>query len=370
MIDHLGPAGAQQQMVTLARGLKEREHTVELFLYYPEIDVSKERLREAGIAVHESPKATRFDLGPPKALRELIRSASFDVSISFLTTPNIYNVLAGLSQDTKTVVSERSAVPDSGLSATMRMRYNAYRLADHIVINSRHQHERLCSEFPWMTDMSTAIPNGVDLERFSPLPAGESGIDGDARADSAPLFLAVGSVHRGKNFLGLIEALKLYRERYDEIPTVDWAGREPSEQSDRDAYEDAQNRIERYGLSANWNWLGARQDVPELLRLHDAVIHPSHFEGLPNAVCEALAAGKPVLASNVCDHPWLVADGERGFLFDPNEPESIAKAMRDFALLSSDRRSSMASNSRSFAEQALSVDVLVSAYERLIGSLQ
>ena len=73
----------------------------------------------------------------------------------------------------------------------------------------------------------------------------------------------------------------------------------------------------------NWRWLGEESDIPGLLREHHALIHPSLYEGLPNVVCEALAAGMPVLVSNVCDHPLLVADGERGFLFDPADPGSI-----------------------------------------------
>jgi len=48
---------------------------------------------------------------------------------------------------------------------------------------------------------------------------------------------------------------------------------------------------------------------------HDAFVHPSFYEGMPNVVCEALAAGLPVLVSDVCDHPLLVEKGVQGFLF-------------------------------------------------------
>jgi glycosyltransferase involved in cell wall biosynthesis len=72
------------------------------------------------------------------------------------------------------------------------------------------------------------------------------------------------------------------------------------------------------------------------MQRHDALIHPSLYEGLPNAVCEALAAGLPVLISNVCDHPLLVVEGERGFLFDPSDPLSIAMSIERAAALDAD----------------------------------
>src|SRR5690606_21739605 len=84
------------------------------------------------------------------------------------------------------------------------------------------------------------------------------------------------------------------------------------------------------GVADRWRWLGRREDVPELMRAHDALVHPAFFEGLPNAVCEALASGLPVLASRVCDHPRLVGE-DRGLLFDPGSPEDIAAALERFA---------------------------------------
>jgi glycosyltransferase involved in cell wall biosynthesis len=90
---------------------------------------------------------------------------------------------------------------------------------------------------------------------------------------------------------------------------------------------------------------------------------------LPNAVCEALATGIPVLASNVCDHPLLVADGERGFLFDPESAHSIAAAIAKFAALSEEQRRMFSLNARAYAVANLSVHKMVSAYERLLERL-
>lgn len=352
-------------MVTVATGLRKRGHEIVFFVYYPQIDHFRSTVEDAGIEIVECRKSGRLDFGPPRALRRLVAERRFDVSLSFLTTPNIYNVLACRGLPTAAVVSERSAFPQANLSLQVKSSLSLYRLADHIVVNSRHHRERIVSEFKWIEPKSSTIANGIDLDRFHPGDTASAG-----RSEGPPSLLAVGSIHVGKNYKGLIEALAQYRTAFGEPPRVSWVGRDPSTQRDRVAFDRAQERIEELSLGPYWRWLGVRRDVPDLLRLADAFIHPSLFEGLPNAVCEALASGCPVLASNTGDHGWLLGDNRRGFLFDPKDPNDIAAAVRRFILLTSAQRHEMSRDARRFAERHLSVDGLVDAYVRLFESLK
>jgi glycosyltransferase involved in cell wall biosynthesis len=118
-------------------------------------------------------------------------------------------------------------------------------------------------------------------------------------------------------------------------------------------------------IRKRWNWMGEQLDIPQLLRQHHALIHPSHYEGLPNVVCEALAAGRPVLVSKVCDHPLLVADSEWGFLFDPNDPKCIADAIKKLTNLNADCWLNFSRQAREFAKANLGIEKMVMAYEDL-----
>jgi glycosyltransferase involved in cell wall biosynthesis len=219
-----------------------------------------------------------------------------------------------------------------------------------------------------MREQSSVIVNGVDLDRFSPAHLPEPVVsDGPDRRPIS--LLAVGSIHANKNFNGLVDALVKLRESKGAVPVVRWAGRDPSEEVDKSALAEAVRKLDAAGLADSWEWLGVRTDIPQLLAAADAFIHPSFYEGLPNAVCEALAAGRPVLASNVCDHPWLVADGERGLLFDPHDPDDIAASIRRFASLTTEERRGMGIRARSFAEENLALDVFTDNYESLFRSL-
>lgn len=124
--------------------------------------------------------------------------------------------------------------------------------------------------------------------------------------------------------------------------------------------------ITKYGLEGNWNWLGERSDIHTLLTDHDALILPSFFEGLPNAICEAFACGKPVLASKVCEHPRIITEGKNGFLFDPNNPEDIADVIHKYNNLSIELKDKMVYSARDYAEDEFSNEKFVNLYELLV----
>lgn len=77
-------------------------------------------------------------------------------------------------------------------------------------------------------------------------------------------------------------------------------------------------------LEAHVRFLGFRSDVPALLSIFDVFVLPSLSEGLSMALLEAMAAGKPVVATRVGGNPELVLDGNTGFLIDAESPESIS----------------------------------------------
>ena len=358
VIDHLDPGGAQHQMVTLAASLTSRGHDVSCFVYYPEMDHHRRVLDEAGVHVHAVPKPSRFSLHVPLQLRKLVRHG-FDVSISYLTTPNVYNVLSTFATGVPSVVSERSALPTGGPSLSTRVKYQFYRLADRILVNSDHHRQDLGEVFRWMKPKLVTIRNGVDLQLFTPPPGPRT------VREHALHLLAVGSLNSGKNFIGLIEAIRVHRERFGWTPSVSWVGRKGTSAMDAHAFEQAEHLIDRNRLRSDWEWLGVRRDVPDLMRTADALVHPSFFEGLPNVVCEALASGLPVLAGKVCDHPWLIGEDERGVLFDPSDPIDMALSIQQFSRLGESEREMMARRARSFAERELSLDGLADQYERL-----
>ena len=75
-------------------------------------------------------------------------------------------------------------------------------------------------------------------------------------------------------------------------------------------------------------WLGAQEDVPRFLDAMDLFVLPSHTEGLPLTVLEAMAAGKPVIGTAVGGIPEAVRHGETGWLVSSGEADALAEAIK------------------------------------------
>lgn len=363
VIDHLGAGGAQRQMAALACALKRAGHSVEVFVYFPDERFFRHLIDACGIKVHEFSKGGGFSLSLLKALSGLIRRQIFDVVLSYLNTPNVYLELSRLTvRGPRLVVSERSShhADRSRFGAAVRRRLHM--LADHVVTNSHAQAKWLLGK-PWLDGKVSCIYNGLDLDAFDPQPLPQ--INGDGLS-----LLGVGRVGLEKNQLNLIQAMCLLQDNGRPVPHVAWAGRFDGSWQGR-AYLARIHELlaKRPDVAARWNWLGERNDIAQLLAEHHALIHPSSYEGLPNVVCEAMAAARPVLVSRVCDHPVLVEEGQRGFLFDPADPSAIAQAIDRFGSLPHSERLVLARNARAHAHENLGVLAMASAYEALFNRL-
>jgi glycosyltransferase involved in cell wall biosynthesis len=360
VVDHFGSGGAQRQMAVLACGLKEAGHEVECFIYYPQHTFFRPMIDQAGIEVHEVSKGRGFSLVVLWRLIRLMRVKRYSAVIAFLGSPAVYaEISKAFSRNTILVVSERSShLGDDGPLAAL-LRRLLHNMADYVVTNS-HSHAAWLRHYRWLRHKVRTIYNGYTMN-----PLGDSE---PADIKHGVRLLVVGRVGPEKNGLRLVQALIEFRRKHGFVPTVAWAGLRDTRSTGVAYCRALEQLLDEHPEVGNfWEWLGERSDVPELLRRHHALIHPSLHEGLPNAVCEAFVSGRPVVASRVCDHPLLVEEGKTGFLCDPEDPESIRCAIERLTDLSTEQWRQICGNARRFAEETLGVDRMVSAYEELLG---
>jgi glycosyltransferase involved in cell wall biosynthesis len=363
VIDHLGLGGAQRQMVDLACGLARRGHTVEFFVYYSQYDFFADRIRAAGIAIHRHRKGRGFSFSVIWKLIVLMREQRFDLVLSYLNNPNVYAELAKLiARGPILVVSERCSHHDDGSVVVAKFRRALHRAAQSLVTNSEAHATWLRSRWG-LSRKVTAIYNGFDLDLFGP-PRPPPLRLRDIR------LLAVGRICAQKNLTTLIEGLRLFHIRNGYAPSVSWVGKRDVD-ADGNRYGDrVLATLDKYPeIKDNWQWLGEQRDIRTVFNEHHALVHPSRYEGLPNVVCEALATGMPVLISAVCDHSLLVADGQRGFVFDADSPASIASALQKLMNLDPREWKAFSKDARMFAESHLDLKRMILEYEMLFVSL-
>ena len=178
----------------------------------------------------------------------------------------------------------------------------------------------------------------------------------------------VGRVSKQKNGLLLLEALLIFYQRHGWVPKVKWVGRKDSDKDSISIQSQMDDFLEQNSeISRKWSWEGEVDDVQVYYETSDVLILPSLFEGLPNVVCEAMIAGCPVIASNVCDHPILLGEKqERGLLCEPTNIESICNAIENMNDMSPKIKYEMTRNARKYAEGNLNIERMIGKYEQLI----
>ena len=170
--------------------------------------------------------------------------------------------------------------------------------------------ERLC-----------VIPNGVDLERFGEgLEARRQAVRrslGLEREEKA--ILVVAGLREQKDHMTLLRAMRAVVQVQERARLL-VAGTGPTESRMREY-------MDQVGLARYVRLLGRRDDVPDLLAAADLFVLPSLFEGLPICLLEAMAAGLPVVATDIPGNDEVVVDGETGCLVPRGDADRMAAAI-------------------------------------------
>ncbi len=199
------------------------------------------------------------------------------------------------------------------------------------------------------------IPNGIDpapYDAAEPVPRAAIGVPDDAH-----LALYVGRLDPQKGLPDLLDAAERVIDR-----RPGWHLALAGDGPDRDWL--LGQLASRPALTGRVHWLGPRDDVPGLLKSADVLVLASLWEGMPNAVLEAMAARRPVVGTAVEGTEDLVVPGRTGWLVPPRDPDALYRALAE-AADDPARRKRLGDAARVRVEQEYSIDVTVAAYERL-----
>lgn len=130
-----------------------------------------------------------------------------------------------------------------------------------------------------------------------------------------------------------------------------------------------ETQVRRLQIDANVIFLGVRHDVPNLLRCSEVGLLVSHQEGFSNAILEGMAAGLPIIATNVGGNPEAIVDGVTGLIVPPGDPAKLSIAIEVLAN-NPEMRATMGANARRRAEDRFSLEASIRCYEGLYEGLR
>lgn len=210
----------------------------------------------------------------------------------------------------------------------------------------------------------SVIYNGVDLSKFSEQkPTAVTKFKTD-RGLPEDCFI-IGSVARFdpvKNIHGLIQAFSCLPEKISRRSVLLLVGDGPERSR-------LQSLTQELGLDKQVIFTGMSSHVNQLLCMMDIYIQPSHFEGVPNAVLEAMAAGKAVIATDVGGVPEVVVHKKTGILVPPKDHLALAKEIQTL-YMNRDLCQSMGQEGRRMAALKFSIEKMVTDYESLFSRIK
>jgi glycosyltransferase involved in cell wall biosynthesis len=200
------------------------------------------------------------------------------------------------------------------------------------------------------------LPNAIDLRRFEVATNEPSAI---RRAlgvpEEAPLVASVGRLAEGKGLDTYLRAAALMAQ--DTPQAYFLVVGEGEKESELKALAG------ELGLQSRVVFTGARSDVEDLLRVVDVLVSASLWEGISTVILESMAAGTPVVATDIPGNREILEDGVHGWLVPVDEPSAVAEAVKS-ALKRRDLRERIVENARQRA-QAFSIEEMVSQHEAL-----
>jgi len=200
-------------------------------------------------------------------------------------------------------------------------------------------------------DKIVTIRNGIDCAAIPPAAPREPG--------PVPTILVAARFERQKGHPVFVEAVRLLAQQGVTVRALLF-GQGPDEQRIRDA-------AARAGLSGHILFMGVTDDIMPHLRKAAVCVLPSLWEGQPNVLLEAMAAGCPVVATGIPGVDEIVVDGKTGILCRPGDAQSLAEGILRM-IRDPQEAARMAAAARRRVEQHFSIDATVQAtvalYER------
>jgi len=354
--DSLGVGGTELAMAGLIERTRgEIDHAV---CALREGGPVADRLRAQGISVTVLGKADRSDWRLPLKIARVCRAVAPDIvhTRNWGTVDGI--VAARLARVPVVIHGEHGRHaddPDGRNPRRNRIRRVLAPFVDRIITVSQQLREWLVCDVGIRSDKVLAIPNGVDSERYESLPPRDLTRSHFGYAPHDFVIGTVGRLDPVKNQVALAEAAEQLARRGVHVKVV-IVGDGP----ERDALEKQAARLPFRTIQL----LGQRDDVPNLLGMLDVFALPSLAEGMCNTLLEAMAAGLPIVATNVGGNPEVVVDSVTGMLVRAGDPVPLAESIARYAA-SAQLRREHGDAGRQRVRQVFSLEAMLSRYVNL-----
>ena len=336
VIDALNVGGAQELLVLLAEKTPKSAYQTLVCVIQTDTTI-KARIESKGVTVYcfNRPRPSIYNLYDfilyfYKNVRDIIalcRQHKVDVVHCHLSDAEFAGIPAGWLYRADRVIStvhypallpEREA-GDFRNHFRIGVTRMLYHLTDSVVAVSDDVAEQLKSVFHLAPSKIRIIINGIDVEAIHGTLANPEWLPSVNALPGQRLITSVGRLMPPKGHRYLVEAMPYLNRRLGNLKLL-LAG-------DGDLRESLEKQSQSLGVQDMVSFLGSRNDVREILALTEVFVLPSTSEGTSMALLEAMAAGKPIVATDIPGNRAVLKQEYNCLLVPPGNPEKLAEAI-------------------------------------------
>ena len=330
-INQLHGGGAERVATLLANYLSDK-YDVSILVKFRN---QQEYSLSPKVVVHTIANSEKkfLQLGKLKRLairRKITKTVSPDVLITFLSKTQISMMIATLGMKINKIETVRNSPWNENLSPLMlRLWKKCFNRADGVIFQTQEQGEFFSDK---IREKSIILPNPVSNVCFE---------KERKYSDKITDFVAVGRLAPQKNYPLMIKAFSKAVEENNDLKLHIFGGGSEKE------IADLTKLIESLDLNNNVFLMGRSENVFDEVLQRDAFIMSSDFEGMPNALMEAMTLGTVCISTNCRTGPKdLIDDGQNGFLVSVNDEKELTNAILNVSKLSLSEQINIGTNAK------------------------
>lgn len=280
---------------------------------------------------------------------KLLKIVKPDVVLTYTIKPNVYGGFAcGLLKIPyiANITGLGTSLENNGLIKNVSLRLSKIGLRNaECVFFQNDENRAFFNKNNIAINKNKLIPgSGVNLEEhaFKEYPKNDSEIN----------ILFIGRIMSAKGVDELLHAAKIIKRKHPYV-NFNLIGR---------CEENYTNKLKALKKNGIINYFGYQSDVRYFIQKCDAVINPSHHEGMSNVLLEAASTGRPVLASNIPGCRETFDDNVSGIGFNAKDPDSLIAAIEKFIKLPYEQKKEMGIAGRKKMEKEFDRNIVIDSY--------
>lgn len=316
--------------------------------------------KTAGIPVLVADKKDGIDLSLPFKLARIFCREKIDIVHTHNAAPWLYGGIASRILNSKILFhTEHANLYGHDKKMMLAERYLS-RITSRVIVDADKVGDFLVNTEKINRNKIELVFNGVDIDKYSNIKINrvskrlELGITPEQK-----LIGIVARLSRVKDHKNLLDAHSAIIKIIPEARLMIIG--------DGELRVELENYSEAKGLKNHVIFLGTRSDIPELLKILDVFVLCSTSEGLPVTILEAMAAGLPIVATNVGGNPEVIVDNHSGFLVPAKNPQKLAETI--ISILNDETLAcDFGKNGQTRCRELFSLDGMVKKYSELYES--